>query len=44
MVVALSDDDDSLQKQIRVAVKQVFEAKQQGQGDKGAKEKDGGAN
>ena len=37
-----SDDDDSLQKQIRVAVKQSLQVKQQGHGGKGAKAKDGG--
>ena len=39
----LSDDDDSLQKQIRAAVKQAIQVKQQGQGSKGAKAKEGGA-
>ena len=39
-----SNDDDSLQKQVRTAVKQTLQAKQQGQGIKGGKAKDGGAN
>ena len=40
----LSDDDDNLQKQIRAAVKQAPQAKQQGQVIKGVKAKDGEAN
>ena len=40
----LSDDDDSLQKQIRAAVKQALQVKQQGQESKGGKAEDGGAN
>ena len=39
-----SDDDDNLQNQIRAVVKQTLQAKQQGQGGKGGKAKDGGAN
>ena len=39
-----SDDDDSLQNQMCAVVKQTLQAKQQGQGGKGAKAKDGGAN
>ena len=37
-----SEDDDNLQKQVRAAVKEALEAKQQEQGIKGAKAKDGG--
>ena len=39
-----SDDDDNLQKQIRAAMKQALQAEQQGQGIRGAKATDGGAN
>ena len=39
-----SDDDDNLQKQIRAAVKQALQAKQQGQEINSAEAKDGGAN
>ena len=39
----ISDDDDSLQKEIRAAQKQAFQAKHELQGSKGAKAKDGGA-
>ena len=35
----LSDDDDSLQKQIRTAEKQTIQAKKKGQGSKGEKAK-----
>ena len=37
------DDDDSLQNQFRAPAKQTLQAKQPGQGSKGAKAKDGGA-